>query len=85
MSDAATIVNEMMIMTGLWIKSRYVSDPIHLGATPEAYPSLQAEHWVILEKYMRKYNEESTRVDGIRVGVDPDNVYFRSHSLFGGL
>ena len=71
-------------MTNLWLKSRFVSDPINLGATPASYPSLQPEHWVILDKYIEKYSEKEARIDEIRIGVDPNNVYFRNNSLFGG-
>jgi hypothetical protein len=84
-ADAATIVNELMIQTGLWLKSRYTHDPLD-GVLAE-FPSFTRKHWLILEKYARKYREEERRIDGIRVGVDPDNVYFRHFNspFWGGL
>jgi hypothetical protein len=80
--DVATIVNELMMQTNNWLKSRYVHHPLS-GSFIVKAPKLTADHWVILEKYARKYREEEVRIDEIRMRVDPDNVYFRSHNLFG--
>ena len=81
--EIQAIVNKMMILTNLYLKAESTESPMSTGFyTGPGFPVFEENDLKIIDKYKRKYGEVFARADSIRVGVDPENVYFRVGHLY---
>lgn len=85
-TEIATLVNRLMIMTNLYLKGESNETPIQNGFYSIGFPEFAGDpmdnnekgsgDYIMLNKYKLKYGEEHARADSIRVGIDPENIYF---------
>ena len=86
-AEIALLVNKMMVLTNLFLKGEQNESPMGSGFySNPGFPSFRgysgdeidrgSGDYVLLNKYKRKYGEEFARADSIRVGTNPDNIYF---------
>ena len=86
-AEVGDIVNEMMVLTNIYLKGESVENPMETGfyispGLPTFYGDTAAnggkgtEHYAILNKYKRKYSQSEKRVDSIRLGPTPGDSPF---------
>ena len=83
-TEIQTLVNRMMTLTNLYLKAETNETPMQSGfyenpGFPEfrGSPDDNAEDgsgdYIVLNKYKQKYSDKFSRVDRVRVGIDPDD------------
>jgi len=91
--DVGDIVNEMMVMTNIYLKGESVESPLETGFYSETlgFPKFTGNprgigtgHYAVLNKLRRIHAEEPVRVDSIRLGLIPSNNPFYQDRFGGG-
>lgn len=86
-AEVGDIVNEMMVLTNLYLKGESGESPLETGfyeapgfptfkGNPNGNGGQGTGHYRVLNKYRRKYSQSETRVDAIRLGLIPSNNPF---------
>ena len=86
--EIATIVNEMMTQMSIYLKAENTESPLETGLYDAiGFPSFKGSsrgkgtgHYLILNKYKRKYSE--LRIASFRIGVIPSDNPFRQGKLY---
>lgn len=82
--EIQTLINRMMVLMNLYLKAETNEKPMQSGfyADP-GFPEFQGEpddnkdvgsgDYIILNKYRQKNSKQFSRVDRVRMGIDPDD------------
>jgi len=93
MLDVGDIVNELMILMNLYLKSSNTEAPMETGLYDSVgFPSFIGDplandgkgtgHYGVLNKLRRKHSESETRVDSLRLGVNPEDNPFSGSGVY---
>jgi len=91
--ELQTLINRMMILTNLYLKGEANESPMQSGfyegpgfplfsGYPDDNKGVGSGDYIILNKLKLKHSQTFARADRIRVGVNPDNIYFPHDRFF---
>ena len=80
--EIQTLVNRMMVLTNLYLKAETNETPMQSGFYESpGFPEFQGEpddnkqigsgDYIVLNKYRQKNSKQFSRVDRVRLGIDP--------------
>lgn len=86
--EIAAIVNEMMVQMNIYLKAEHTESPLETGLYDAiGFPSFKGSprgegtgHYLVLNKYKRKYSE--LRIASFRIGVIPSDNPFPQGRLY---
>ena len=92
-AEIQTLINRMMVLMNLYLKGESNETPMQSGfysnpgfpqfqGNPEDSVNASSGDYIILDKYKREKSQNFVRADSIRVGINPDNIYFSRDNFY---
>ena len=90
--ELQTVINKMMILMNLYLKGDSNETPMQSGFYGIGFPEFIGEStdnkgegsgdYIILNKLKSIHDNKFKRADSIRVGINPDNIYFSQDRFY---